>query len=424
MKKLVVLLIVITAIVAGFYRVTGRWPWEVARPSARGIEISGTIETVETEASFQIPGKILHLRVDEGDPVKTGQLIAELDETDLQKQKAAAEHAYGAARSQLPQLQSRIELSQAQNAGRVAQAQGTLAEAQARLADLRRGSRTQEIAQARDEVAVASREIDAARDNLRFLEKESRRAERLYRADAMSGEQRDSMSTNRDVAVARFRQARERLAQARERLSLVREGPRVGDIEAAQDRVSQAEAALELARSGALETQTLELQRRTLTEQMRQSAASLGYAETQLQHTRLLSPVSGVVLVKAKEQGEVVSPGTSVVTLGDLEHVYLRAYIGETDLGKVKLDQTVEVTTDSYSNRTYRGRIYYISSQAEFTPKNLQTKDDRMKLVYRIKVALENPNQELKTGMIADGVILPGTSPEPPPARPTARPSR
>lgn len=419
MKKIVVLLLLLAAIVGGARFVLGRWPWENVKPPPRGIEISGTIETVETEASFQIPGKIRSLHIDEGDNVTVGQVIAELDETDLQKQKQAAEHAYQAAQSQIPNLQSRIELSQAQSAAKVAQSQGALAEARARLADLRSGSRPQEIAQARDEVAVVAREVDAARDNLRLLEREARRAERLYRADAMPGEQRDRAVNNRDVAVARFRQANQRLAQARERLSLVREGPRSGDIQVAEDRVTQAEGALQLARSGALETQSLEVQRRTFTEQMRQSAANLAYTDAQLQHTRLLSPVTGLVLVKAKEQGEVVSAGTSVLTLGDLEHVYLRAYIGETDLGKVKLGQSVEVATDSYADRTYRGRIYYISSQAEFTPKNLQTKDDRVKLVYRIKVALDNPNQELKTGMIADGVILLGTSAEAP-GRPTA----
>lgn len=431
MKKLAVLLLLLAAILGGTRYVLGRWPWESAKPPSRGIEISGTVETVETDASFQIPGKIRRLRVDEGDSVKVGEPIAELDETDLQKQKLAAEHAWKAAQSQIPQLQSRIELSQAQNAARVSQAQGVVAESRARLADLRSGARPQEIAQARDEVNVATREVDAARDNLRLMEKEARRAERLYRADAMPGEQRDRAVNNRDVAVARYRQATQRLSQTRERLSLVREGPRVGDIEAAQDRVSQAESALQLARSGSLETQTLELQRRTLTEQMRQSAATLAYTEAQLQHTHLLSPVSGLVLVKAKEQGEVVSAGTTVVTLGDLEHVYLRAYIGETDLGKVKLGQMVDVTTDSYPDHVYHGRIYYISSQAEFTPKNLQTKDDRVKLVYRIKVALDNPDQELKAGMIADGVILPGTSPGPPArpspplagARPVASPS-
>jgi HlyD family secretion protein len=85
--------------------------------------------------------------------------------------------------------------------------------------------------------------------------------------------------------------------------------------------------------------------------------------------------------------------------------VWLKAYIGETNLGKVNLGQQVEVVTDTYPDKKYTGKIYYISSEAEFTPKNLQTKEDRVKLVYRIKIALDNPNQELKPGMIADGKI-------------------
>ena len=396
MKKLVILLILAGAAFFGVRYYQARV--QPARP-VRGIEVSGTIETVETEASFQIAGKMVRLLVDEGDRVRKGQLIAVLDEEDLQKQRAAAKHALQAAQSQLPQLRSRVDLSQEQSAARVSQAQASVDEAQTRLRELENGSRPQEIQQAR-------KDVEATRTTMLYLEKEYHRAERLYHADAMSGQQRDTAKSNYDVSLARYQ-------QARERLSLVREGSRQEDIQAARERVRQAEAALALARTGPLETRTLQLQQRTLAEQTRQAGAALAYAETQLAHTRLFAPVAGIVLVKGKESGEVVSPGVSVVTLGDLDHVWLKAYIGETDLGRVKLGQVVEVTTDSHPSKTYRGRIYYIASQAEFTPKNLQTKEDRVKLVYRIKVALENPDQELKPGMIADGVILaaPGDAP-------------
>jgi HlyD family secretion protein len=93
------------------------------------------------------------------------------------------------------------------------------------------------------------------------------------------------------------------------------------------------------------------------------------------------------------------------MTIADLEHPWLRAYVGETDLGRISLNQEVEVTTDTYPGRVYRGRISFISSEAEFTPRSVQTEEERVNLVYRIKIALQNPNQELKPGMPADAVI-------------------
>jgi len=102
------------------------------------------------------------------------------------------------------------------------------------------------------------------------------------------------------------------------------------------------------------------------------------------------------------------APGTPVVTVGDLVNLWLRAYIGETDLGRVKVGQRVRVTTDTYLGKRYDGRVSFIASQAEFTPKNVQTEKERVKLVYRIKIDIQNPNMELKPGMPADAVIQTG----------------
>jgi HlyD family secretion protein len=103
-----------------------------------------------------------------------------------------------------------------------------------------------------------------------------------------------------------------------------------------------------------------------------------------------------------------VVPGTPVVTVGELANVWLRAYVDETDLGRVKLGQAVRVTADTYPGKVYAGRLTFIAAQAEFTPKTVQTAKERVKLVYRIKVAIPNPDQELKPGMPADGEVSGG----------------
>ncbi len=355
------------------------------------VEVSGSIETTEVDASFQIPGRIQKLMADEGDRVTRGQLLAIMETFDLLHQRDAARAAYSAARSQLPPLGVRIAQSRELASGKKSQARAALGESRYRYEVVKKGLRRQEREQ-------AQKEVDAARTSMNFLKAEFERSERLSREGAMPGQQRDSARTSYDIAVARFR-------QAEERLSLAMEGSRPEDVQAAAERVRQAEAALTIADASVLDTETLLGQKKTLEAQVRQAGASLSAVETQLSHSRLYAPISGVILVKAREAGEVVSAGTPVFTLGVMERLWLKAYISETDLGRVKLGQKAEITNDSYPGKTYEGKVNFIASEAEFTPKNLQTKEDRVKLVYRIKIILDNPGGELKPGMIADGKI-------------------
>jgi HlyD family secretion protein len=119
-----------------------------------------------------------------------------------------------------------------------------------------------------------------------------------------------------------------------------------------------------------------------------------------------VSPVDGVVLVKSADVGEILAPGTTVVTVGDIDHPWLRGYVNETDLGKIRIGSKARVTTDSYPGRAFNGRVTFISSEAEFTPKQIQTQQERVKLVYRIKIEVDNPRRELKSNMPADAEIL------------------
>ncbi len=133
---------------------------------------------------------------------------------------------------------------------------------------------------------------------------------------------------------------------------------------------------------------------------------ALELATIHLNYADLTSPIDGFVTVKSADVGEVLQAGSPVFTVVDLNDIWLTAYVNETDLGRIKLNQSVDVKTDTYTDRTYRGRISFISQEAEFTPKYIQTTEERVKLVYRIKVDLANPNLDLKPGMPADGYII------------------
>lgn len=132
---------------------------------------------------------------------------------------------------------------------------------------------------------------------------------------------------------------------------------------------------------------------------------TLQLANITLGYTVLRAPFSGVIVERQTELGEVMQPGTPVVTLADLDHVWLRAYVSETDLGRIRWGQAAAVATDTYPGKKYPGRISFISSNAEFTPKSVETHQERVTLVYRIKIDIENSNHELKPGMPADAVI-------------------
>lgn len=170
--------------------------------------------------------------------------------------------------------------------------------------------------------------------------------------------------------------------------------------------MSRAEAALKLSEAGRIQLQAKEQELDTRAAEIDRSKADVALIDTQLTNPIAESPIDGVVLTKAAEVGEVLAPGTTVLTEGDLDHPWLRAYINEQDLGRVKLGTKVKVTTDSYPGKVYWGRVSFISDKAEFTPKQIQTEEERVKLVYRIKIDIANPAHELKSNMPADAELL------------------
>ena len=177
-------------------------------------------------------------------------------------------------------------------------------------------------------------------------------------------------------------------------------------IKAQQGQVERARAAVKIAEANSLEMKRREQDLGTRRAEIARSTASIAMIDSQLADTIVSSPVDGVVQVKAADVGEVLAPGTTVVTVGDIDHPWLRGYVNETDLGKIKIGAKAKVTTDSYPGKVYQGRVTFISSEAEFTPKQIQTEQERVKLVYRIKIEMDNPRRELKSNMPADAEIV------------------
>ncbi len=292
---------------------------------------TGTIEATEIRVSFKISGRIAALAVKEGEAVAAGQVIARLEDAELQ--------------------------------AAVARDRATVAAAEARLAELLAGSRDQEIEAARAAVAQAAATLETAR-------RDWTRYEGLYAEGAVSSEQRDAAWNRVEVA-------REQHKAAQERLNLLVAGARAEAITAARWEVERAKA-------------------------------SLRASEITLAESVIRAPSAGVILNKTAERGEMLLPGVPLVILADVQDLWLRVYIPENEIGKVRLGQQARVAVDSFPGRVFSGQVSEIATKAEFTPKTVQTKKERVNLVFGVKIALESTDGLLKPGMPADAEILVG----------------
>jgi HlyD family secretion protein len=375
-RKLLVLVAVLIAASVAFYFIS-------THPTSESnvIRVSGNIEIIDAEVSFKIPGRVEKRLVSEGDVIDLGQLVAELDSAALAQEVALRRAEVRASRAALAELEAGSRPEE------IAEAAASVQRAQASLNELLAGSRPQELAAAESRVQSAKSEFDR-------LRVESERDAVLFKDGHIAAREYDASRSAYEMARARLR-------EAEEDLKLVREGPRKEQIEAARASLAKEKERYTLIKKGPRQ-ETIEQARARL----QQSKEALAVAETNLGYATIRSPLGGLVLSKNIEPGEYVAAGTPIVTVGDLESPWLRAYINETDLGRVKVGQQVRVTTDTYPGKIYEGRISFIASEAEFTPKNVQTEKERVKLVYRIKVEIPNPNMELKPGMPADADIL------------------
>lgn len=364
-------------------------------PDTTKLMVSGNIEVTDIELGFKVGGRLEHCYVDEGDAVTKGHILARLENDDQKITIALAEANLDRAESVLSELMAgsrpeEINLSYAQ-----------VLQADQMLLELNRGSRSQEIETARSDLETAMALKKSAQDQLIQAKEDFERFSILLKKNSISQRDVDLSRTRYNVAFNSVKEAAARVKKARQILSLSKEGPRSEQIEKAKAVLAQAQAQHALVKAGP-RSEKID-QARALVTEARQRVKQ---ANLQLSYTELVAPMDGIILSRSAEPGEFFNPSTPVVTLGDLVHPWLRAFVSESNLGRIFLKQKVKVTTDSYQDKTYNGVIAFISSQAEFTPKSVQTFEERVKLMFRIKINLSNPDGELKPGMPADATIF------------------
>jgi HlyD family secretion protein len=355
------------------------------------IRTSGHIEVTEVDMSFRLAGHVALLHVDEGYQVTGGMLLAELDRAVFQarREQAAAQLAELEARQE--SLMLAIDIREGVLDAEVKRAKAGVSAADARYQSLKTGSREEEIAE-------ASAVRDRARTEWENRQRDFHRMKDLYERKIISFSQFDTARTGEEAARAAYE-------AAEERFKLVKTGPRSELIQEGAANLAGSGAALTAARIGRREIEKMKVDLKVIQAQAEQSRALLRVAEDDLAKSNLYAPFNGFVTVKDVEEGEFVQPGTPVLTVARLDQVWVKTYVPETQLGKVFLGQKGEVISDTFPDKIYPGAVTFISPEAEFTPKNVQTREERVKLVYRIKVTMENPRQELKPGMPVDVIL-------------------
>ena len=311
------------------------------KPPANEVRASGHVEATDVRLAPEVGGRIILLPVKEGDRVEAGALVLRLDDRDLS----------------LAVQRAKAEQSQA--------------EAQLRL--LQAGSRQEDISQAQAQAQATRDELGAARAELANAEADLQRFEALLQANAGSRKQRDDAATRRDVARERLRSIESQIRAADEAVARLKAGARPQEIEAARARVAAA-------------------------------AVQVAANQETVDDTNLVSPITGVVTEKLVEAGEVIAARSPVVVITDLSAVWADVFVPEPTVPRIKLGQPATVFTDA-GGSGLTGTVTYISPKAEFTPRNVQTSEERSKLVYRIRVSVDNKDGVLKQGMPVEAVI-------------------
>lgn len=381
------------------------------------IEASGTIEAEEVVIASEFGGRVAEIQADEGDEVEAGQVLIRLDGDLVEAQMGEAEALVASARANL----ARVEAGP--RPGEIATAEALLEQAIAARDGAQRG--WQDTVALRDNPQELNAQIDEARTQVELAERGVSQAQAQVRTleiqrDAHAGAGDDDSKTRYEALDQQVKAAQvavgiaeEQLAGARthlENLMGMRNNPIALNttVNQAKARYEDAVAAVQVAQASldALLAMPTAEEVAVAQAQVGQAEAASGMLQVQLEKMTLYSPLSGLVSNRAIHVGETASPGATLMTVASLDEVKLTVYIPENRYGRIQLGQSVSVEVDSFPGKVYLGEVIYISSQAEFTPRNVQTKEERVNTVFAVKILIPNPEHDLKPGMPADATIV------------------
>ena len=348
-------------------------PWSRDRVA---MVYSGTVETREIQVGSKVGGRVTSVSVEEGQSVKAGATLVTFDAAELNSERAQAQAQVQQAQADLDRLQRGYRPEEKAQTAAAAAEQGAVLEA------AKNGPRPQEIAQAQADYSGA--QADAVNAESTF-----QRMEMLVRGDTISRLQFDDARAKRDSTA-------QRVESLRQRLALLQAGTRAEDLRAAEERYRQAQAAAALMQRG-YRKEDVAAARAVLAA----AVAHRDELDTRLKEAELQVPANGVVEVVSVRSGDLVPPGKIVLSMLESSQLWVKIYIPETEVGAVKINQAASIEVDSYPGRKFSGSVQEIASEAEFLPRNVQTRDDREHQVFGVKVRVDKADGVVKSGMSA-----------------------
>lgn len=349
---------------------------------------SGTIEATQSHLAFRTGGRVLKVEAREGQSVVKDQLLAELDSAEWLSRVEQAKANLDRALKNRQQSEALLRLYEQTLPAEVERAGVGVRVLKSQLDEIRAGSRPQDIERARQAMQGAAAVMEDAKKN-------ADRYQNLFARGIISERERDAVRLRYDTALREYE-------RTRETLDLAREGSRAETIRTGEARVAEGEALLKQAGSNLTRIEVAKREAEATGALVAASRAALDQMTLQLGETQLKAPGAGVITSRSIEPGEVVTPGREVLTLSTLATVDLKIFVDETEIGKVKPGQKADVRIDTFPDKTFPGTVTFISPEGEFTPKIIQTRKERVKLVYLVKISLLNAQFELKPGMPAD----------------------
>jgi multidrug resistance efflux pump len=338
---------------------------------------SGTIETREIRVGSKVGGRVVAALVEEGQEVRAGQPLVRFDVAELEAQRMQAE-------ARIEQQQARLErLERGARPEEKAQARAVTETARANLESIRNWPRPEEIEQARASLAAAEAEVNNA-------EAAFQRAQKLFSTGDISQQEFDA---------ARFRldNTRARRNAEKKRLDLLLNGSRKEDIRAAEERYRQAQEAERLVLAGPRAEEIADARA-----QLSEAKARLEQTKVQIAEGEVRAPATAIVEVLPVRPGDLITPNQTIARLLEKDQIYVRIYVPEPQLGLVSVGQKAKIKVDTFADRAFDGVVEQINSQGEFTPRNVQSRDERNHLVFGVKVRIDNREGKLKPGMAAD----------------------
>ena len=412
-----IILIVLAAVAGAYIYNNGLvMPSFGGTASTGALQSSGTLESRSVAIVAEVGGQLETFAVHEGDMVTQGALLAQIDPILQDAQIARAQAAVDMAQAQLTQARSRARAEQIQQAQAALDKSSAARDgAQAALNDMQaiRGTPQEidaQLVQARGQLRSAASQIPLAETQLRTAKvifdryqninnNESRVQAAMAAAQVRAAEAGLKVATlTRDGAQATL----DLLAQMRDNPLALN-----AQVHAAQTRVTQAEAAVAIAQAGldGLKAGPTAEQIAIADAQVQQATAALDQLRTQRAKMSLRAPTAGIVTAVSVQRGENVQPGAKLMSIANLDEMRFTLYVPETQIGRIKIGQKVQLKVDGLPNRPYEGQIYFISPQAEFTPTTVQTANERAKTVFMVKARLANGDHTLKPGMFAEAVV-------------------